>query len=68
MLRNVGLGFGNTYFLIALACGAIIAYRNKLQLVAWIILLAVAAWTIGWYESTNLWDYLVESKIGSASN
>ncbi len=57
------LGFGNTYFLILLAYGTIIAYRNKLQLVAWSILLAVATWTIGWYESTNLWDYLLDPWI-----
>jgi len=24
------------------------------------IALAVAAWSFGWYESTNLWDYLLD--------
>ena len=57
------LGYGHTYFLIFLALNSTIAHYKNLSLIAWSILLAVAAWTIGWYESTNLWDYLLDHWI-----
>jgi hypothetical protein len=53
-------GFGNMYFLAALACVFVIAYRWEMGLVMWSAILSVAAWVVGWYESTNIWDYLID--------
>jgi hypothetical protein len=53
-------GFGSTYFLIALVGLVLLAYYARLRLVAWSAVIASGAWTIGWYESNNLWDYLID--------
>lgn len=54
------LGYGNVWFLIVLSGIAVwSSLRNSLML-AWCMALAVVAWVIGWYESNNLWDYLID--------
>jgi hypothetical protein len=53
-------GFGSTYFLISLVGLVLLAYYARLRLVAWSAVIATGAWTIGWYESNNLWDYLID--------
>ena len=53
-------GFGSMYFLAVLACVFVIAYRWKMGLVMWSVILSVGAWVVGWYESTNVWDYLID--------
>jgi len=54
------LGYGNLWFLIALLVVALAASFRRLPVVALCIALAVFAWDIGWYESNNLWDYLLD--------
>ena len=53
-------GYGEPWFLAALLLVAIIGNLSRLPLVAASISLAVLAWAVGWYESTNLWDYLID--------
>ena len=43
--------------LLGLAIWSILRYSTFFALC---IALAVAAWSAGWYESPNLWDYLLD--------
>ena len=54
------LGYGNLWFLSVLLVVALSACFRRLTVVALCIALAVLAWDIGWYESNNLWDYLLD--------
>jgi hypothetical protein len=54
------LGYGNPWFLGGLLLLALAACFLRLPVVALAIALAVFAWGVGWYESTNLWDYLLD--------
>ena len=56
-------GFGEPWFLAALLLVAILAKLLRLPLVAASIALAVLAWVTGWYESANLWDYLLDPML-----
>ncbi len=59
------LGFGNIYFLITLFVIAIAACYKRYSLLAICIALAVLAWSVGWYESTNLWNYLLDPFVAA---
>src|SRR5512135_843212 len=54
------LGYGSLWFMTALLGAAIWASLRHSTLLAVGLALAVAAWSVGWYESTNLWDYLLD--------
>jgi hypothetical protein len=54
------LGYGNLWFMAALLGLAVWGSLRYSMLLASCIALAVAAWTCGWYESPNLWDYLLD--------
>jgi hypothetical protein len=54
------LGYGNPWFLGALLLVALAACFSQRLLPAICIALAVLAWSAGWYESNNLWDYLLD--------
>jgi hypothetical protein len=54
------LGYGNLWFMVLLLGGAIWSSLRYSTLLALCIALAVAAWSAGWYESPNLWDYLLD--------
>lgn len=54
------LGFGNWLFVAALLLVALAAWLRKNHLVALCISLAALAWATGYYESGNLWDYLLD--------
>ena len=54
------LGYGNQWFIGGLLLVALVACFRQLPLAALAIALAVFAWSVGWYESTNLWDYLLD--------
>ena len=54
------LGYGNPQFVAALLLLALLAWYLKSSLIALCIALATLAWTAGWYESGNLWDYLLD--------
>ncbi len=54
------LGYGNLWFMAALLGVSVWASLRYSTLLAVCVALAVAAWGAGWYESTNLWDYLLD--------
>ncbi|MEO8342610.1 MAG: hypothetical protein ABI536_02225, partial [Gallionella sp.] len=54
------LGYSNAQFVAALLVLALAAWFWKFILVSLCIALATLAWTVGWYESDNLWDYLLD--------
>ena len=54
------LGFGNLWLVSALLLVALAACFWRLPIVALCIAMAVFAWSVGWYESNNLWDYLLD--------
>jgi hypothetical protein len=54
------LGYGNLWFMVALLGLAAWSSLRYSTLFALCIALAVAAWSAGWYESPNLWDYLLD--------
>jgi hypothetical protein len=58
------LGYGNLWFMLALLGFAVWSTLRYSMLLAVGIALAVAAWGIGWYESPNLWDYLLDPWLG----
>ena len=54
------LGYGEPFFVSVLLLLALAAWLCRLPLVALCIALATLAWSVGWYESDNLWDYLID--------
>lgn len=54
------LGYGNPWFMGGLLLLALAACFRRLPVIPLAIALAVLAWGIGWYESNNLWDYLLD--------
>jgi hypothetical protein len=54
------LGYGNPQFIVVLLLLALAAWSRKYSQIALCIVLATLAWAIGWYESGNLWDYLLD--------
>ncbi len=57
------LGYGEPLFVAALLLVALAAWIRKYHLIASCIALAILAWAAGWYESDNLWDYLLDPWI-----
>ena len=53
-------GFGNLPLLAGLLTLAIVSGWQKNVTLALAISLAVLAWSVGYYESTNVWDYLLD--------
>jgi len=54
------LGYDNQQFVAGLLLVALAAWFWKYYLVALCIALATLAWAAGWYESGNIWDYLLD--------
>lgn len=54
------LGYGNGWFVSMSLLVALAAWFRRYYLIALCIALATIAWAIGWYESGNLWDYLLD--------
>jgi hypothetical protein len=54
------LGYGDPLFVTSLLLVALAAWIRKYHLIASCIAFAILAWTAGWYESGNLWDYLLD--------
>lgn len=57
------LGYGNPWLVGALCLVALAAWFRRMPLVALCIALAVLTWAVGWYESSNLWDYLLDPAV-----
>ena len=60
MLDPYRWGYSNPLFVAVLLLIALTAWLVRFYLVALCIALATLAWAIGWYESDNLWDYLLD--------
>ena len=54
------LGYGNLWFMLVLFGLAVWSSLRYSILLALCIASAVAAWSVGWHESANLWDYLLD--------
>lgn len=54
------LGYGNLWFVLALSGLAVWSSLRYSTLFALCMASAVTAWSVGWYESANLWDYLLD--------
>jgi len=54
------LGYGDPLLVAALLLTALAAWFWKSSLIALCIAFATFAWSAGWYESGNLWDYLLD--------
>jgi len=54
------LGYGNVWFIVGLLLIALFACWKNLPQSALVIALGIFAWGGGWYESNNLWDYLLD--------
>jgi hypothetical protein len=54
------LGYGNLWFMLALLGLAAWSSLRYSTLFALCVASAVATWSTGWYESPNLWDYLLD--------
>lgn len=54
------LGYGEPFFITALLILASLAWLHRSFLIPLCISLATLAWSIGWLESDNLWDYLLD--------
>ncbi len=56
-------GFASVAFIVLLALLSLWALRRSLTLLPLALGLAVLGWSVGWYESTNLWDYLIDAPL-----
>lgn len=54
------LGYGSLSFVVALLLLALAAWLRGYVLITLCIALGTLAWATGWYESDNLWDYLID--------
>jgi len=56
-------GYGSIGLIVMLALLALWALRRGLALLPLAIALAVTGWSFACYESTNLWDYLLDAPL-----
>ena len=54
------LGYGDPLFVVVLLLFAIVASLRGYSLISLCIASATFAWAVGWYESENLMDYLLD--------
>ena len=59
------LGFGSPWLVGAVSLAALAAWRACMPLAALCAALALLAWAGGWYESANLWDYLLDPLLAA---
>jgi hypothetical protein len=57
------LGYGSYWMLAYLLGLALLAAWKGVSAITFILAAAVLAWSLGWYESTNLWDYLLDPLV-----
>jgi len=59
------LGFGSPWLAGAVSLAALAAWRARMPFAALCAALALLAWAGGWYESANLWDYLLDPLLAA---
>ncbi len=57
------LGYGSLWFVSGIFAVALAAWFARINLLAVCLALATVAWSVRWYESTNLWDYLLDPLV-----
>lgn len=57
------LGYGSPWFVGGLLAVSLAAWQFRRPEIAACLALAILAWTLRWYESTNLWDYLLDPLV-----
>jgi hypothetical protein len=57
------LGFASPWLLGGAWAIALAAWSRRFDRIALCLALATLAWAVGWYESTNLWDYLLDPLV-----
>jgi hypothetical protein len=57
------LGYGSIAFLVALLLVTLAAWHMDLKLVVFVVVAGALAYLGGWYESRNLWDYLIDPLV-----
>ncbi len=57
------LGYGSYLLLSCLLGMALLAALGGLPAITFTLAVAVLAWSVGWYESANLWDYLLDPLV-----
>ncbi|MES2771802.1 MAG: hypothetical protein V4623_07460 [Pseudomonadota bacterium] len=53
-------GYASPWFLLALLCLSLLGIRFRQAMLVWAINLSLLAWMLACYESSNLWDYLID--------
>jgi hypothetical protein len=64
MLDPYAWGYGSITLLLAVLATALAAWFAGSNCIAIILGLAILAWAVGWHESTNLWDYILDPLLG----
>jgi hypothetical protein len=57
------LGYGSPWLVGALFAVTLTAWFRRFYILALCLALAVLAWSVRWYESGNLWDYLLDPLV-----
>jgi hypothetical protein len=57
------LGYSDIVFVALVLMSAIASWLLRSNLIGLCLALATLAWSLGWYESTNLWDYLLDPLV-----
>jgi hypothetical protein len=57
------LGYGSPWLVGGLLVAALATWACRIDSVAICLALATLAWSLRWYESTNLWDYLLDPLV-----
>jgi hypothetical protein len=64
MLDPYAWGYDSFALLAAVILTALVAWFAGSNRIAIILAIAILAWTVGWHESTNLWDYILDPFLG----
>jgi hypothetical protein len=64
MLDPYAWGYGSIALLAGVLITAFIAWLAGSNRIALILAVAILAWTVGWHESANLWDYILDPFLG----
>lgn len=58
-------GFGSPWFVVAVLALGLLALIQRWPLVPAAVAVGVLAWSVGCYESRNLWDYLLDPLLAT---
>jgi hypothetical protein len=59
------LGYASPWLMGTLLLVVLTTWLRGLHLATWCIALAALAYSVGWYESNNLWDYLLDPLVAT---